>query len=81
MLSPAWRACEVDALYPGLADSPWALCCRPLRGLVRLTRVPRARGLALGFMLSPAARACVAYVRHAAIHESMRRERGRSERL
>src|SRR6185436_11552281 len=69
---------------PGLADSPWATCCRPLRGLVllRLLRtqgsrtrpglhavaryagscssaycVPRARGLAQGYMLSPATRA------------------------
>ena len=50
---------------PGLADSPWATCCRPLRGLAALRKrnwsrscVPRARGLALGYMLSPAARAC-----------------------
>src|SRR5258708_836900 len=39
---------------PGLADSPWATCCRPLRGLiVLLTCRPRAGGLALGYMLSP----------------------------
>jgi len=44
--------------YPGLADSPWATCCRPLRGLaVPTCCIPRARGLALGYMLSPAARA------------------------
>src|SRR6185295_14833044 len=29
-LSPAsTRACELVAVYPGLADSPWATCCRP----------------------------------------------------
>ena len=37
-LSPAARACVVAFLsgrsvaYPGLADSPWATCCRSLRG-------------------------------------------------
>src|SRR6185369_6909638 len=40
---------------PGLADSPWATRCRPrVRGLASRPRIPRARGLALGYMLSPA---------------------------
>jgi len=45
--------------FPGLADSPWATRCRPLRGLRRrgvaplALRIPRARGLALGYTLSP----------------------------
>ena len=40
MLSPATRARNLLGVQstrggadPGLADSPWALCCRPLRGL------------------------------------------------
>jgi hypothetical protein len=36
MLSPAslgLRRCCVS--YPGFADSPWATCCRPLRGPLR----------------------------------------------
>src|SRR4029079_11746477 len=42
----------------GFADSPWATCCRPLRGLVTSLRMdPGLRGLALGYMLSPASRA------------------------
>src|SRR5262249_56341007 len=41
---------------PWGADSPWATRCRPrVRGLVCSRRaVPKARGLALGYMLSPA---------------------------
>jgi hypothetical protein len=33
MLSPAWRAYEVDALYPGLADSPGLYAIARLAGL------------------------------------------------
>src|SRR6185295_9143111 len=35
VLSPATRArgLEIGVAYPGLADSPWATRCRPLRGL------------------------------------------------
>jgi hypothetical protein len=51
------RRCRVA--YPELADSHWATRCRPRRGLATLSCcIPRARGLALGYMLSPAARAC-----------------------
>src|SRR6185369_6016524 len=40
---------------PELADSPWATRCRPrVRGLIPRARNPRARGLALGYTLSPA---------------------------
>ncbi len=61
---PAARACLVAAFVafalPGLADLPWATRCRPLRGLPRRgVWVPRARGLARGYTLSPAARACL----------------------
>jgi len=43
----------------GCADLPWATRCRPLRGLrtVLLAADPGLRGLALGYTLSPAARA------------------------
>jgi len=52
--------------HPRLADSPWATC-RPLRGLCVARYAgfggigdhPRARGLALGYMLSPATRVCL----------------------
>src|SRR6185369_10488556 len=47
--SPPFRA------SPGLADSPCATRCRPrVRGLASLPRIPRARGLALGYTLAPA---------------------------
>jgi hypothetical protein len=56
------------ARYPGLADSPLATRCRPLRGLASLVNqlrlgaraLPRARGLALSYTLPPAARAWLA---------------------
>jgi len=62
MLSPAsTRPCVPHRAYPGLADSPWATRCRSrVRGLVSPSARPRARGLALGYMLSPAStRPCV----------------------
>src|SRR6185295_6194511 len=62
MLSPAARAWEaLSLLTQGCADLPWATCFRPLRGLARPElAAPGLRGLALGYMLSPAARACAA---------------------
>src|SRR5215471_2030396 len=41
MLSPAGAGLRLfcNALYPGLADSPWATCCRPL-ARARLVRSP-----------------------------------------
>jgi len=34
MLSPAYAGLSpLTQCNPGLADSPWAICCRPLRGL------------------------------------------------
>src|SRR5215471_12829565 len=55
-LSPAGAGLYQPLLpYPGLADSPWAKSCRPLtRACVVRSGVPRARGLALGYTLSPA---------------------------
>src|SRR6185295_19306034 len=48
MLSPATRARVLSrAANPGLADSPLAICCRPLRGLAsfhaQLTQGSRTR--------------------------------------
>src|SRR5262249_18334899 len=46
--------------YPRFADSPGATFCRPLCGLASLlVRLPPVRGLTGGYILSPAARACV----------------------
>src|SRR5438128_5093976 len=57
------RRCRVA--YPGLADSPWATRLRPLCGLAPLSCcIPRARGLALGYTLTPALRGCAVVVLH-----------------
>src|SRR5262245_16503788 len=70
MLSPAYAGSRdkihiadvVGLATPGLADSRWATCCRP-RTQARATKLisqmswawlPRAGGLTLGYMLSPA---------------------------
>src|SRR4029453_5605802 len=50
-----WRGLTGSrARYPGLADSPWATRCRPLARACGFARsLPRARGLSLGYTLSP----------------------------
>jgi len=48
----------VGIRFPGFADSPRALCCRPLRGLFGICwhSFPGVRGLTPGFMPPSAAR-------------------------
>ena len=55
---PAQRATARSAMW-SRNNRVQSSLCRPLRGLAPSHRcIPRARGLALGYMLSPAARAC-----------------------
>jgi len=39
MLSPATRVLHIVCDHPGLADSPWATCFRPLRGFCTLCAI------------------------------------------
>ena len=56
--NPAQRATARSAMW-SRNNRVQSSLCRPLRGLTPSHRcIPRARGLALGYMLSPAARAC-----------------------
>ena len=55
-----------DRAYPGLADSPWALRCRPLRGLIGSRLVESRSGVQLQFNSCPAYRSLssLAFVGH-----------------
>src|SRR5437660_8325684 len=63
------RAGSLRVAYPGLEDSPWATRCRPLTGWFIARCVPRARGLALGYTVSPA---------HGLVHCALRTQGSRT---